>query len=210
MRNRRARVMLRIRSAVEASGEQCALLTLTSQPGTTPARMMSAWRLMWMWLKRQNPEAEYAAVKQFGSLTGMLHLHVVLIGWQYLKQGQLSRRWERHSGARVVDIRRKEGGKAARYVSRYLSRTVGEMDLRKCVTYSRGFPALEKREKRWRVVRTWDGAGVPPGPYVGVAGGCLVVRDVGCDCLEKVREVGLDGHLFLRGIERGPPLEVTD
>lgn len=202
--NHRARVMVRIDQGVKLSGGRCAMLTLTSLPGTTPAAMMRSWHRMLAWLKRRMTGLEYAAVKQFGKTTGMLHLHVVCVGWEYVDQAELSQQWKRCSGAAVVDIRRKDGQQAAKYVSRYVSRTVQGVDLRKCVTYSQGFPKLPVREAQWRVVGRMD-RGVPPGPFVGVVGGCLVVKRGAGGDLEEVRELGLDGNLFLQRMERGPP-----
>jgi len=200
---RQALVMARIRHGLEV-GQDAALLTLTSLPGTTVPQMMAAWNRMRGWLRKQCPDVDYAAVKQFGGRSGMLHLHVVLLNWSYVSQAEISRRWQSYSGAWHADIRRVSSERPASYVTGYVARELARTDCRKVVTYSAGFPRLPARESRWR----WLGeqvVGVPAGRFVGVMGGCLVVRSAGCECVESMREVGLDGHLFLRRLERGPP-----
>jgi hypothetical protein len=195
--------MARLRHGLEV-GEGAALLTLTSLPGTTVGEMMAAWNRLRVWLRRRSPRMEYAAVKQFGGRNGMLHLHIVLVGWEYVGRSEISAVWQRYSGAWHADIRRVISDRPASYVARYVARELARTDCRKVVTYSRGFPALSPRESLWRLLGERV-RGVPAGPFVAALGGCLVARSCGCGCVEDAREVGLDGHLFLMAVERGPP-----
>jgi len=195
--------MARIRYGLEV-GQDAALLTLTSLPGTTVGEMMAAWNRMRGWLRKRCPALEYASVKQFGGRNGMLHLHVVLLNWSYVPRSEISAQWQSYSGAWLADIRRTDTERPASYVARYVGRELARTDCRKVVTFSRGFPSQVAVEARWRLLqRRVDG--VPAGPFVGALGGCLVVRSRGCECVESMRDVGLDGHLFLRRLERGPP-----
>jgi hypothetical protein len=137
----------------------------------------------------------------------MLHLHVVLLNWTYVPQWVLQAEWLRVSGAFVVNIKAVEGerDKVARYVARYVSRELASTDVVKCVTYSRGFPRLPALDKVWRISGEVV-EHVPAAKLLGELGGCLVVRDRGCACLDGVRSLGLNGHMALRRIqERGPP-----
>jgi len=186
------------------------MLTLTSLPGATVPELMAAWNGLRGWLRRRIPGLQYVAVKERGRRTGMLHLHVLLSGWTWIDQAALSREWERRSGARVVDVRRRPADVVpvlAEYVSSYVTKALGEGDVRKCVSFSSGFPRLPVLEKLWRVTGARVDRGLPAGGYVASLGtGCLVTRDAGCACLEDARELGLDGHLFLQRVQdRGPP-----
>jgi len=199
--------MARILHGLRVSKGRPAFLTLTSLPGTSVEEMMGFWNRYRGFLRRVAPEFEYAAVKQFGSLHGLLHLHVALLDWSYVPRAILKAEWERVSGSFICDIREIKGDreKVAKYIARYISRELANTEVAKCVTYSKGFPRLPTFDKRWRVSGDIVGH-VPPGRLVGEMGGCLVVRNRGCECLAGVRDLGLDGHLALWRIqERGPP-----
>ena len=197
----------RIEAGIKAKGGLVALLTLTSRPGMTVERMMRAWNRYKGWLRRQVPGVQYAAVKEFGTASGMLHLHVVLVGWRRVSQRELSARWERCSGARVVDIRKVEvedGGQAARYVTKYVGKGLAGRDLRQMVSFSRGWVKDAFDKGPWRATgERWERSGSPAvGRLLATLGaGCLVVAVGECACLEYAHELELEGHLFLQGLQ---------
>jgi hypothetical protein len=190
------KVQRRILAGLMKSPGALALLTLTSLPGTDVPDMMKAWNRFRGWLRRRNADVQYVTVKEFGSRTGMLHLHVVLGNWRRIDQRVLSEQWARCSGARVVDIRKvKEQALAgaAWYVAKYVSKSLSG-DLRKAVTFSRGWPeGWGEDQAGWRCTgERWDRSSPPPGNPVAVLGaGCLVVTVGECACLEGAKEFGL-------------------
>lgn len=204
---RRGRVQWRVGHGIRTTEGRSAFLTLTSLPGTSVASMMKAWNRFKGWLRRRLGAFEYAAVKEFGSDTGMLHLHVVVLGWRYVPQRVLSAAWERASGARVVHIKAvPEGGAegAARYLSKYVSKALDVEDVRKRVTYSRGFPRPDAEAERWvKVGETWQAASAPPGSMDTVMpSGAVVLHDAGCGCVARARPAGLAGQLFFWRLSR--------
>jgi len=201
---------MRIERGLKALGGPVAMLTLTSLPGATVGEFMRAWNGYRTYLRRLMPDLQYAAVKERGARSGMLHLHVLLSGWRYVPQAELSREWGRRSGAPVVWVNSRRAelvAVLAEYLSKYVSKALGHGDVRKAVSYSAGFPRLPSLEKAWRVTGAKTERGLPAVTYTHSLGtGCLVTRDRGCVCLEGARSVGLDGHLFLQRIQdRGPP-----
>lgn len=199
---RRARIKARIRlgiaRSIDADGtSSSAMLTLTSRPGTANVTLMSAWNRFRQWLRRRLPDLQYACVKERGSLHGMFHLHIIVIGWTYIHQSELSDAWRRASGAFRVDIRRLYGdpNAAAAYASKYVSKALDHTrDLRKMVTYSRGWP----REPRagWTLT-AWRSEGpqrpVPPSAGRELGGGPLLIYDALCNCLAALDEPADDG-----------------
>jgi hypothetical protein len=138
----------------------------------------------------------------------MLHLHVAFTDWAYIPQRDISAAWGRFSGARIVDVKEiRDPDGAAVYVARYIARELASTEVVKCVTYSRGWPKVDRPERNWRIQGEIIDY-VPTGPLLGEIGGCLVYRvGVDCECLGEVRDLGLNGHLALMRIERlrGPP-----
>lgn len=182
-----------------------ALLTLTSLPGTSVPDMMAAWNRFRGWLRRRVPGVEYAAVKEFGDKTGMLHLHVCVIGWSYVEQREISAAWKRASrGAYVVDIRALDSGDPDRvgsYVSKYVSKAIGRRDVRKAVTYSRGWPR-ELRESDWHYAdELVAGDVIPPGQEI-TESGLVVVINRGCEHVKTAAKWGLAEHLYFRRLTR--------
>lgn len=206
----RTNVFRRISVGLEAA-ESAALLTLTSLPGTTVPDMMKAWNRFKAWLKKRVPNLEYAAVKEFGGVSGMLHLHIAVVGWEFVDQRDLSAAWERASGARVVDIRRiKQGGaNVAGYVAKYIGKQLGVegRDLRKQVTYSRGWPKDADPHDAWHFAGETSQALLPPANVTGWAlpGGMLLTIDRGCECVASAQRWGLGGELHLWRLSRRIP-----
>lgn len=197
--------MRRVGEGLKDAGASAAFLTLTSLPNTSVTDMMAAWNRFKTALRRVAGGFEYAAIKEFGSTTGMLHLHVVLTGWSFIPQHTLSAMWRKASrGAFVVDIRSiPDPERTARYVAKYVSKTIARIDVRKAVTYSRGWPKLAEREARWHATgEEWDSPTAPPKRWDAVlAGGALVSVDRGCECVSET------GHPYaaadvLRDLER--------
>jgi len=202
----RARVRARVLAGLEeAQGERCGFLTLTSTPGTSLVEFMKAWNRFRGWLRRRLPGCEYAAVKEFGSSTGMLHLHVVIRGWRYIAQAELSRVWERYSGAFRVDIRAvKDEDGAADYMAKYVAKAVATVRARKVVTYSRGWGGDSKAG-----MADWffsgdrrSGAAVPfvAGARRAFRSGAVVAVDRHCECIEEARLPGWEAILRLDGL----------
>ena len=207
---RRRAVAARIEHGLRTLGGSVVMLTLTSLPGSSVADVMRAWNWYRGWLRRRVTGLEYVAVKERGPRSGMLHLHVLLAGWEYIPQAELSRKWEECSGAFRVDVRRRSAEVVevlAGYVSKYVAKAVGQGDVRKCVTFSSGFPRPAPQE------RLWHATGLPvrvlPAALARqtLGAGCLVTLDAGCDCVAGARDLGLNGHLFLQRVQnnRGPP-----
>lgn len=204
----------RIKGALadESALQRAAFLTLTSTPGTTVADMMAAVKRFIAWLRRtQGQDFEYAAIKERGKRSGMLHLHIVVLNWGFVPQAVLSREWERLSGAFRVDIRRLYGSpaSAAGYVAGYVAKAMGEGEAwGKAVTYSRGFPKPpdDERLSGWRATgETWA-EGTPSGrPLLVLPSGFVVTRlgRAGCDCVTRARVPDLAAMLALRRYERG-------
>jgi len=193
-------VTARIRAGIESDPTGAALLTVTSLKGTTPEEIMKAWNRFRLWLRRQAPRVEYAAVKERG-VGGMWHLHVVLLGWPYVAQAKIAGAWRKASGgAYVVDIRRIDhAGRAASYVSKqvagYLTKAL-RGDVKKRVTYSRGFPKEVESPEKWVLVgEEWPHKWPPPSAGSGVLpGGGVVARTRGCECVALAAPATYEQH----------------
>ena len=201
----RRRVRRRVRDGL-VTGENPAFMTLTSLPGTSVEAMMSAWNRFRGWLKRRVPGVEYAAVKEFGDKTGMLHLHIALLGWGFVEQREISAAWKRASrGAYIVDVRRLDDGdpdRVATYVAKYVAKAIGRRDVKKAVTYSRGWPRI-LRESDWTFAdETKDGPTPPVQVSQSTPSGLLVAIDRGCEHLAHAAKFGLAEHLFFWRMQR--------
>jgi len=193
-------VVARIRAGIESDPTGAALLTVTSLKGTTPEELMKAWNRFRLWLRRQAPSVQYAAVKERGA-GGMWHLHVVLLGWPYVPQAKIAAAWRKASGgAYVVDIRRIDhAGKAASYVAKqvagYLTKAL-RGDVKKRVTYSRGFPKEAEGPEKWELVgEEWPHKFPPPSAgSVVLPGGGVVVLSRGCECVARAAPASYDQH----------------
>jgi len=189
---RRRRIARRIRMGLrllDPSSSTAAMLTLTTRPRTSPRSLMRYWNAMRQWLRRRLPDLEYVAVKEYGSLSGMIHLHVIVTGWVYIHQSELSDAWRRLAdGAFRVDIRRLYGPEdlAARYAAKYVAKALGSRYSRKVVTYSRGWPRPESGPS-WRLTPWRTSSPDRPNPLVTTAelggGALLFALADDCSCL---------------------------
>lgn len=137
LQRRRAKHIARICYGIYEFGP-AAKLELTSRPGATWKEIMRAWSKMIARIRETVPDAQYAAVKEAGPDTGMLHLHVIVVRWKYILQRQLSSWWDDFMGAPVVWVRKVDSSNAVYYVTKHITKDVARM--RNAVTYSRGFP----------------------------------------------------------------------
>jgi len=207
----RARVALGLRlNAQEGAEPTSAMLTLTSRPGTSNRDLMRYWNGFRQWLRRRLPDLEYVCVKEWGTLHGMAHLHVIVTGWTYIHQTELSDAWRRIAGAFRVDIRRLYGPEraAASYASKYVSKALAaRRDLRKVVTYSRGWP--KEARATWRLT-SWTSEGPTRPAALGesreLGGGPLVIADANCECVASLDGTSTDcdntGHEAARKMRR--------
>jgi len=200
------------------------MLTLTSRPGTTVRELMRAWNRFRGWLRRRLPELAYAAVKERGTLHGMLHLHIIVTGWTYITQGELSEMWRKFTrGAFRVDIRRLYGDddSLASYVAKYLAKALGDRAARKSVTYSRNWPPSPKRLDTtgpWKLTALRTDT---PAPWLTrLPGGLVTIIDAHCECMEAlsaldVEPIETNAGLHYRrdhaaALERGGAEDVED
>lgn len=203
LERRRAKHVARISYAI-LEFPPCGKLEVTSTPGATWLDLMRAWQQMMRRIRQVAPGAEYAAIKEEGPDTGMLHLHVILTGWRYISQRQLSTWWLTYSGAPVVWIRRVASRYAAHYVAKHLTKGVDHM--RNPVTYSRGFPRQEFEAplqficKCRRVPDDWQLT------HVHGWGILLAQLAPGCDCFKDADPLHDGERAWLALIsDRSPP-----
>src|SRR5579864_1058163 len=201
------------RFAAARPGAWCALLTLTSQPGTTWPEMVDAWSVFLRWLQRRRGGLLWLRVGETGSDTGMRHWHVVLLGWTPVPQAEISEAWKRATGgAYIVDIRARqvgEGSRALAYVLKgvgYVTKALAERDddksgLVRPSQFSHGWPSpAEARGERnctWRKVDDLAGEVGPLDQLVGVSrSGVLMVRVGRAGCVAS-RSLTFSDHLHL-------------
>ncbi|KKM19934.1 hypothetical protein LCGC14_1650610 [marine sediment metagenome] len=181
---RRARVgtvIARILLGLQQPGDHV-LLTLTSRPGTTWPQIMKAWSSMVRGLRQGGSRLPYAAIKQEGRASGMKHLHIVALGWSYVPQRELSRRWLGLTGAPVVDVRRIEDASITNYLAPYLASDLA--GTRKNVTYSLRWPKLP-RGHTWQLIPDRHPIAICGNVAEVTTRGCAVVKwGKGCDCLD--------------------------
>lgn len=184
LERRKAKHVARICYAIYEFGP-AAQLEFTSRPGMTWPEIMRAWSKMIALIREVNPAAQYAAIKEAGPETGMVHLHVIIVNWKYILQRDLSRWWEKLTGAPVVWVQRVTSSNAAFYVAKHLTKDVARM--RNPVTYGRGFPkhafqpALKFICKMDHMFDDW--------PLTAVHGWGILIRELapGCDCFPDAR-----------------------
>jgi len=134
---------------IHGMGEQDYLvfLTLTTvnrEPRMTWPDIMKAWSRLVAWLRRTYGPMEYALVKEEGA-GGVRHLHGIVSGWKWVPISDLSREWQRLTGAYRVWIDRVVGRDGvASYVAKYMAKS--GLPLRKLLTYSAGWPKLPPTE----------------------------------------------------------------
>jgi len=132
------------------------------------------------YLKRQNPSLAYAAIKEVGHHTGMKHLHVILINWNYIPQKQLSLLWAHYSKAPIVHIARISSREVYLYVAKYAAK---QMPLwKKCVTFSKNWPKPAWNPPEMYVEKA-DGPPANADQMQELEDGTLIEKIVpGCDC----------------------------
>jgi len=115
-----------------------AFVTLTSLPGADWPFLMKRWSQLVAWLRRRMPSLQYACAKEEGPRSGMKHLHIAAINWDFLSQAQLSSQWAKYTGAPVVDVRRVDGTRVASYIAKHFAKTVPVS--RKAMSFSKEWP----------------------------------------------------------------------
>lgn len=122
-------------------GSWVCFVTLTSPAGTKWPVLMRRFQSLVKAIRKRFGRIEYAAVKEEGAKTGMLHLHIVMTGVVWIPWQWLSVEWEKRIGAWSVDIQRMATGrnKVAAYVAKYVTKAFDDGDARKLVTYSKGY-----------------------------------------------------------------------
>jgi len=185
--------------------EHVAFVTLTSLPHTTWQDMMSWFPRIIRFLRTYEPTLQYAAYKQEGPLHGMKHLHILVTPLHWVPQADLSKRWEEIAGAWDVNIRRVNSEGVAGYVSAH--NLDWSADLRKIVTYSKGWPKLP-HDDTWHVT-DWT-IGDPPIPlpkYESSEGHLIEYWAEGCEHVRGPKPLSLETLNWLSSImDRWPRL----
>jgi hypothetical protein len=194
IRRRAARHAMRAAYGVE-HGEKAAMLTLTSLPGTPWSKIMRAFQTLIRRFRSNSPALQYASFKEEGAEHGMRHLHVMLVGWDYVAQATISRLWKERTGASHVWIFRVDGRRAAFYAAKYTTKAMRSG--LKCASYSTGWPKAD-------TVQLWHAAGrylnMPDSAcIIGVsAGGVLILHHApGCECCPDAQELTDDARLWI-------------
>jgi len=120
-------------------------LTVTTRPGTEWQDITGAWTSFVYWLRKRQPDVQYAAAREIAPDNGMRHMHVVLAPWAYMPQSALSMAWSSRVSSPVVWIERTEKGRAIKELSKYLSKATPELP--RAINYSRGWPKQPPPEK---------------------------------------------------------------
>lgn len=166
---------------------------------------MKAFSRLIRFLRRSSPKLEYAAVKEEGSRSGMQHLHVLLLNFNFTPQAQISREWRHLTGAWVVDVQRVEGSRAQAYCAKYVSKQLDST--RKNVTYSKGWPPLPPFARTAIAIDELDYFG--PSKWLGVTDqhGLMALLKPDCSCFGTMHETTLGEVLWLKSLKgRSPPL----
>lgn len=104
------------------------LLTLTLRaggmsPGESRAKLMRCWNRLREWITRTLGALDYLWVVEV-TARGTFHLHVLVD--RYLPRSQVKRAWEHITGdSWGVDVRALRGNRAARYISKYVTKLAG-------------------------------------------------------------------------------------
>lgn len=157
---------------------------------------MAEWSHLVRWLRRRCPDLAYAACKEEGSQSGMLHLHVVITRWRYVPQPEISAEWARLTGAKVVHIQRIRGEHAASYVSKYVAKDL--QAARKHVTFSKLWPKLPPPGLRLALLESVDACGPRIVREVTADGGIVDYRVPDCRCFGEIVKADVPFHLWLR------------
>lgn len=164
---------------------------------------MRAWQHLVKFLRLTSPRLEYAACKEEGSKTGMKHLHVILLNFDYTPQFQIARRWRELTGAFVVRVERLRSDRAHYYVAKYVSKDLDAA--RKHVTFSRGFPPLPPNDVHLTHVKETIFTG-PSNTYVWTDHpGIVDTLREGCSCFGAAHPVTFGETLWLRSLQAHSP-----
>lgn len=201
-------MLARLANALEGA-QGSALLTVTSPPERTWPEVMRAWQHMVKFLRQTSPNLHYAACKEEGSRTGMKHLHVILLNFEYTPQFKIAQRWRELTGAFVVRIERLRSDRAHYYVAKYVSKDLDAA--RKHVTFSRGFPPLPPPEHRLTHVKETLFTG-PSNTYTWTDHpGIVDTLREGCSCFGAPHPVTVGETLWLRSLQaHSPPVSAAN
>jgi hypothetical protein len=170
---------------------------------------MANWSRLVRFLRQRSPALQYAAVKEQGAKSGMLHLHVVLTNFEYTPQADISAEWARLSSAWVVNIQRLTGTQAAAYAAKYVSKALDAA--RKNVTYSSAWPKLPKSGLHLVPIDEVGFWGPTKWHSVTIDGGLVHSLQPGCSCFGLTRPTSYGDHLWLRSLKgRSPPPSRAD
>lgn len=179
------------------------MLTVTTKAGTDWPATMRAWQHLVKFLRKTSPELEYAACKEEGSSTGMRHLHVIVLNFEYTPQFAIAKRWRELTGAFVVRIERLRSDRAHYYVAKYVSKDLDAA--RKHVTFSKGFPPLPPPEHRLSHIAETGFTG-PSRTYFWTAHPGIVDTMVeNCSCFGEQHPVTIGETLWLRSLQAHSP-----
>jgi hypothetical protein len=180
-------------------------LTLTSTPDTSWETIMAEWSHMVRFLRRRSPQLEYAAIKEQGARSGMKHLHVLLLRFEYTAQHDISEQWRHLTGAWVVNIQRPPGNEAAGYCAKYVSKDL--TTARKNVTFSKGWPKLPPSDLHLVPLEELGCHGPTNVRIWTEKGGIVDTLSNGCQCFGSTHPATLMEHLWLKSLPgRSPPL----
>lgn len=173
--------------------------TFTSKPDMTWPRMMTAFTRLVAHLRLSQPQLQYVAVKEEGSLHGMKHLHVIFHGWVWHSYADLQATWLRLTGAHDVNIKRKPGEAAAAYAAKYVGK--GNVSAIKVVTFSSKWAKLPPQDI-WHVVQWESRPGFVPPTTLEDADGALVERyDPKCYHLIEVKDISIATLSWLKSLQ---------
>lgn len=199
----RVRIELGIREA--GGGLFITLTTGWEDSDETRGELMRAWSRMAARLRRRYGPFEAAVKKEVGA-KGKLHLHIALVGIDYIPQRTLTELWEASSGWRVTWVNKvRDEMLIGRYLAKYLAKGQCAGEARKSVTYSRGWPKLPRLGKL-EVVERVSGANLPYWRVIRLEerGTGVILdelpRDGDCICF------GFGPHTRVRGSGRGSPV----
>lgn len=223
-----------IRYGEEHPGSWAALVTLSSTPDMTWREMVESWAVFNRWMQRKNGGRRlWLRVGEYGSNTGMKHWHVLVLGWTYIDQREMSEAWYRATGKRayVVDVRARQieqGPRAVNYVLKgvsYVTKALEHRDaareddaddvLRRPFQFSQGWPTVRdvraQSDCSWKAIDESFGPTMPAAAPRGVTRGGGFVTRLGRPGCVTSQPMSLAEHLYLMRLPweatRGDPPE---
>jgi hypothetical protein len=147
-------------------GQPSHFLTLTDRyqeqgdPAQRLTELLDAWHRLVAMIRRSfpTPAFEYGLVVELTE-RGWPHLHI-LARSAYIPQAWLSRRWAALTGSPIVDIRRPNKARIARYVAKYVGKEPIRLGSHKRYSFSRGYRldgpvsrarSFRERGGRWEI-----------------------------------------------------------